>query len=188
MSLLDDCNRAMSNVRQAHIDHVLALGVSPEAIAGLGTRQMPFGVERIGTDDAGRWWPDPEGKPAVVVPVIEWGELIDIVAFRSSQPARWWWRVGCGSILGADVMERSVWPGDKLLVVGTPLAWIAAEGQACCILDWGLPDCEVAPLRDQNELVCDTAILAARLRRRLSQPRRVPPITVEMGNANVAAA
>lgn len=187
MSLHDDCDRALSNVRKAHIDHLLSLGVAPEALAALGARQAPFGVECIETDDAGRWWPDPEGKRAMVVPVVERGELIDVVAYRTSQPVRWWWRVGCASLLGADVMERSVWPGDKLHVVGTPLAWIAAGGEACCILDWGLPDYEVAALRDQHELVCDTPILAGRLRKRLSQPRHVPPIKIEMGMANVAA-
>jgi len=187
MNLQADLDRSLANVRQSHIDHIRSLGVTPAAVASLGHRQLPFGVERIDVDDAGRWWPDAEGKPALVVPVIEHGETIDIIAFRSSQPARWWWRIGCGSILGADVMERSVWPGDKLLVVGTPLAWIAAGGDACCILDWGLPDYEVAPLRDQHELVCDSPILAARLRKRLAEPRKVPPISCTKEFTHAAA-
>lgn len=188
IDLAADCARASSNIRQAHIDRLLALDVPPEALADLGTRQLPFGADCIGVDDSGRWWPDPEGTSAIVLPVVEHGEVIDIVAFRSSQPARWWWRAGCASMLGQDLLDRSVWPGDKLLVVGTPLAWIAAAGQACCILDWGLPDYEIAPLRDRNELVCDTPLLAGRLRKRLAQPRRVPPISIQMGIANGVAA
>lgn len=93
MPLHDDLDRALRNVGQVHLDHVRALGVTPEAVASLGLRQLPFGVERISVDDAGRWWPDGDGKPALVVPVIEYGEPLDIVAFHSSQPTRWWWRI-----------------------------------------------------------------------------------------------
>lgn len=177
MSLRDDLTRASGNVRTAHIDRVRALGASPEAIATLGHRQLPFGVERIDTDDAGRWWPDPEGKPALIVPVIEYGEPIDAIAFRSSRPARWWWRVGVGGLLGHDILTRSIWPGDELLVVSTPIAWIAAAGDAVCILDWDMPDHEIAPLRDFDGLQCDSQLLASRLRQRLARPRKVPPIS-----------
>lgn len=177
MSLLDDIARATGNVRQVHIDHVRSLGASPEALASLGYRQLPFGVERIDVDDAGRWWPDPEGKPALVVPVMEYGEPIDIIAFHTGQPARWWWRDGIGSLLGHDLLTRCVWPGDELPVVSTPLAWIVAGGEAVCILDWDLPDHEISPLRDFYGLQCDSQILASRLRKRLAQPRKVPPIS-----------
>lgn len=186
MSLHDDCVRAVSNVRQAHIDYLLGLGATPEGIASLGHRQPPFGVERIDVDDAGRWWPDPDGKAALVVPVIERGELLDIVAFRSSNPARWWWRIGCGSMLGDDLLN-DVWPIGPLRVVSTPLQWVCEGGEAVCVLDWGCPDYELSPMRDREGLACDTPMLAARLRKRLSQPRKVPPISVITGGACVAA-
>jgi len=177
LSLQDDLDRALRNVGQVHLDHVRAMGITAEAIASLGHRQLPFGVERIGVDDAGRWWPDRDGKPALVVPVIEYGEPLDIVAFHSTQPARWWWRIGVGGLLGHDMLTRCVWPGDELRVVSTPLSWIAAAGDAVCILDWDLPDHEISPLRDFYGLQCDSQILASRLRKRLAQPRKVPPIS-----------
>ena len=186
MSLADDLDRALSNTRTIHIDHVRALGASPEAIVTLGSRQLPFGVDRIDVDDAGRWWPDEAGKPALVVPVIERGEPIDIVAFRSNQPARWWWRIGIGGLLGSDVLNRNVWPGDELRVVSTPIAWICAAGEAVCILDWDLPDPEISPMRDFHVIKCDTEILASRLRKRLAQPRKVPPISVPKEAAHAA--
>jgi hypothetical protein len=186
MSLQNDLDRALSNTRTAHIDHVRALGASPAAIVTLGSRQLPFGVERIDVDDAGRWWPAETGKPALVVPVIERGEPIDIVAFRSSQPARWWWRIGVGGLLGHDVLNRDIWPGDELAVVSTPIAWISAAGEAVCILDWDLPDHELSPMRDFHGIHCDTPILASRLRKRLAQPRKVPPISVPKEAAHAA--
>ena len=186
MSLDDDCARAVFNVRQAHIDYLLSLGATPEGIATLGHYQPPFGVERIDVDDAGRWWPAEDGKAAMVVPVIERGELIDIVAFRSSRPERWWWRVGCGSLLGADLLN-DVWPIGPLRVVSTPLQWLCEGGRAVCVLDWSCPDYELSPMRDRDELACDNSMLAARLRRRLAQPRRVPRITHSPGGLHVAA-
>lgn len=186
MSLRDDCDRALANTRQAHIDHLLAIGVTGEAIVTLGQYQLPFGIERIDTDDAGRWWPCADGKTALLIPVIERGEMIDIVAFRSSAPARWWWRDGCGALLGADLLN-DVWPIGPLRIVSTPLRWLAEAGNAVCILDWSCPDHELSPMRDREGLACDSAILAARLRKRLSQPRRVPPISIVTGGACVAA-
>lgn len=177
-SLIDkDLKAALANTRQRHIDRLLALGVSPAALATLGSRQLPFGALTIDVDDAGRWWPDAAGFPAMVVPVRERGEDMDIIAFRTDAPARWWWRIGCASMLGADLLACTYLPGDRLDVVSTPIGWIAAAGEAVCILDWDCPEYELSPLRDRDELVCDSPMLAARLRRRLSQARRLPAIT-----------
>lgn len=181
------CDRACANVRQAHIDRVLQYGVAPAALATLGTRQLPFGALTIDIDDAGRWWPDDDGFPAMVVPVIERGELLDVIAFRTVEPARWWWHLGVAEMLGYDELNCSVWPGDRLRVVSTPLDWIAAAGEAVCVLDWSLSDHEISPMRDRAGLDCDSPMLAARLRKRLAQPRRVPPIRVETEPHHVAA-
>jgi hypothetical protein len=186
MSLDDDCARALANTRQLHLDHLRALGVTGEGLALLGLRQLPFGVERIDVDDAGRWWPAPDGKPALLIPVMERGELIDIVAFRTSAPARWWWRIGCGSLLGADLLNDG-WHEDALRIVSTPLQWLIEGGNAVCVLDWSCADYELSPMRDRVELACDSAMLGARLRKRLAQPRRVPRITHATGGINVAA-
>src|SRR3546814_2477738 len=94
MSLRDDCARATANVRQAHIDHLLRLRIPGEAIAHLGQYQMPFGIEQIETDDAGRWWTSPDGATALLLPVIERDETVDLVAFHSSPTAPLWWQIG----------------------------------------------------------------------------------------------
>lgn len=186
MCLRNDCARATANVRQTHIDHLLRLRIPGEAIAHLGQYQMPFGIEQIETDDAGRWWPSPEGTTALLLPVIERDETVDIVAFHSSQLTRWWWRIGCGSMLGADLLNDG-WPIGPLRVVSTPLDWLRVGGDAVCILDWSCPDYELSPMRDREELVCDSPMLAARLRKRLSQPRKVPRISHAAGALHVAA-
>lgn len=186
--LRHDCEQALGYVRQSHMDHVRSLGVSPEALAHLGQYQLPFGMLPICTDDANRWWPDyDEGRPAMVIPVYERGDLIDMVALSTTAPTRWFWREGCAEMLGYDVLN-DVWPIGPLHVVTTPIGWIAAAGRAVCILDWCLPDHELSPMRDRERLVCDTPLLAARLRKHLSRPRKMPPISIYEGGAHVAAA
>jgi len=179
MSLRDDMDRGMSNVRNVHIQHLLGLGVPGASIARLGERQMPFGVLSIGHDDAGVWWPDDEGRPCVVVPVVERGEVIDVVAFNSSEPHRWWWRLGNASMLGADLLN-TCFPEGGLRIVSTPLHWIAAAGEALCVLNWSAPDTEFSPLRDWDVLHVDSPLLAERLRKRLSRPLHVPTISLDM--------
>ena len=122
----------------------------------------------------------------MIVPVYERGEMLDIIAFRTAEPTRIWRYVGVVDMLGYDVLNTIVWPGDRVRVVTTPLDWIAATGDAVCILDWTLPDRELSPMRDYAAVDCDSPMLAARLRKRLSQPRRMPQI-IAMGAASAAA-
>src|SRR3546814_18058755 len=95
---------------------------------------MSCGIEQIEIDDAGRWWPSPDGATALLLPVLERDETVDLVAFHSSQTARWWWRIGCGSMLGAD-LPHDVRPLGPLRVVSTPLGWVRFCGHALCIPD-----------------------------------------------------
>lgn len=191
IDLAAELQAATSNIRQPHIDRLVALGVSGRALATLGSLQLPFGALRVSVGPRGLFWPDPDGLPAIVVPVIEYvgpfrvPEAIDMIAFRTTDPARWWWRTGHGAMLGADLL-RDPWPVGPLFVVSTPLAWIAAGGAAVCVLDWDCPDTELFPLRHQPELVCESPRLAARLSRRLSRPQRLPRIS-SMETNNVAA-
>ena len=71
-----------------------ALGVGAAVVRGTG----------IGLASAGFhgdfWEPEEDGQHVVTVPVIEDGVVIDIVAFRTDVPNRWWIRSGCGKALG----------------------------------------------------------------------------------------
>lgn len=180
MTLERDLLVAQNNVRQSHIDRVLDLGLTPEAVAKVGRNQLPFGVLRIATDEA-RWWPDPEGFCAMVVPVLESGREMDIIAFRTDQPARWWWRVGCATFLGADLLQ-SLWADGPLRIAATPLDWLREGGEAVTILDWDAPYFDLLPLLNRERLICADDLLAVRLGKRLSNRPELPSIITRVAS------
>ncbi|MFN3619607.1 hypothetical protein [Sphingorhabdus sp.] len=180
MTLERDLMAAQRNVRQVHIDRLLDLGLTSPALAKVGYSQLPFGVLRIATDDA-RWWPDPEGFSAMVVPVLENGREIDIVAFRTHQPARWWWRIGCATFLGADLLH-SLWEDGPLRIAATPLEWLREGGEALTILDWDAPYFDLIPLLSRERLICADDLLAARLGKRLADRPQLPSIITRVAS------
>lgn len=174
MTLQRDLMTALHNVRQAHIDRLLELGLTSQAIAKVGYSQLPFGVLRIATEE-GRWWPDPEGFSAMVIPVLENECVIDIIAFRTDQPARWWWRIGCATFLGAEHLQ-SLWGDGPLRIAATPLEWLREGGEALTILDWDAPYFDLMPLLSRERLICADDLLAVRLRKRLVNRLQLPSI------------
>lgn len=180
MKLERDLLAAQSNVRQSHIDRVLDLGLTSEAVAKVGRNQLPFGVLRIATEKE-RWWPDPQGFWAMVVPVLENGREIDIVAFRTDQPTRWWWRIGCAPFLGADLLH-SLWDDGPLRIAATPLDWLREGGEALTILDWDAPYFDLIPLLNRERLMCADDLLAVRLRKRLANRPELPSIIARVAS------
>ncbi|WP_022687178.1 hypothetical protein [Sphingomonas phyllosphaerae] len=166
---------AVKNVRQPHLDRLRAAGVTPATIARLGSAYPPFGVlcgevERSNRFNAG------EGKPHVIQPVVEGCGLIDLVAWRVGEPARWGLVSGLGWLLNADTCLGSRWDADKLTLHATPLDWLRADAHGGVVLDWHAPD--LAWLRSFSLIECGDALLAISVRRALSKPRRLPVITV----------
>lgn len=186
-TLNDELAKSIANVETKHIRHLIGLGVPPSAIAEIGARQPSFGVLRIEHGGDGLFWPAETGFTAMVLPVLERSpraclpSVVDLVAFRSARPSKWWWRIGAGALLGSELLSDH-WLSDPLLVVSTPVAWLRAAGEAVCILNWDCSDFELSPLRDRQELRCDTAELAAKLRDRLMKPKSVPRIVVRAGD------
>jgi hypothetical protein len=129
--------RITHNVLRRHLDRLTSLGVPLDALAELGTRQHPFGVTRVRTSRRQLWEPNEGGKWMAVVPVCEGGMgTVDLIAFRSTFPDQWWWRVGNIWSLGLDLLQSAP---ERLEVVATPLEWIARAGRALVILDWNAP-------------------------------------------------
>jgi len=171
----DDLERefaaAVNNVRQPHLDRMAALGVNSNALARCVHYAHPFGVmdaepRRDGTYEAGA------GTPHIVLPVYEGEGMVDLVAWRSDNPARWWLRTGLGWMLNANDIFNG-WHCE-LTLHSTPLDWLQAGGNGGVVLDWSSPD--IRWLRGVAAIDCDTAHLAAMVRRELSKPARMPTI------------
>ena len=116
-------------------------GVTHEAIHRAGG----LAVARIRT--TGRLWvSEPAGMPAFILPVwdgpapsiysgVENPVLIDMIAWRPDDPARWWYRTGEGAVLGVDHLDLAhteAWP---ISLHRTPLDWLRAGCRGAILLD-----------------------------------------------------
>ena len=76
----------------------------------------------------------PDGEWAVIVPVIDMRELVDLLAFDPREPEKWWFRDGAERLLDGDAL------GDQHLgkvfkVFRTPLSWLKGGCAGVVILD-----------------------------------------------------
>lgn len=168
---------AVSRVEQSHLNSMIGMGVSASAVANLGHTQEPFGIGKVEFLGANYWQPHdgPASIGAIVQPVYEDGDIIDLIAWRSLKPSDWRWRVGNAWALGADFIHGTAWRGfSSLTVHPTPLSWLASAGEGLTVLDW--ESTLVRQLALFDEIVCDDSKVAGRLNEILSRPARVPRI------------
>jgi hypothetical protein len=163
---------ASSRVRQEHLSRMLALGVPRASIATLGATQAPFGIASAQPDGSHLYQPG-DGPTHVVMPVMEMGDIIDLIAWRSTNPAKWYWRTCAGWALGADWLNPR-WDEDPVRLYATPLDWLAGAGQGICILDWAAP--EVRELASLGAIESGEMI-GRKLMAILSKPVRLPRMT-----------
>jgi hypothetical protein len=171
--LLLELEEAGRRVRNQHLRHINALGVSFSTIADEGLKAVPIGIScgRITAD--GLFEPG-DGSSFIVQPVLADGAPVDIVAWRSMRPDRWGLRLGIGWALGSDNISRSFDRREPLRLSSTPLEWLRQGGDGACVLDWTSP--ELRTLIDCEEIETDSDILAGVLLRELSKPIRMPKI------------
>lgn len=100
----------------------------------------PVGVSLIEVSTkSGTYQPTEHGEPAIVHPVHDDGpysDIIDVVAWRPSEPARWWLRTGAAIMLGEHAVRHAYVYERPLSIHRTPLRWLAAYGNGAVILDW----------------------------------------------------
>jgi hypothetical protein len=189
MSTVDleaELDAATANVRQPYLDRLRALGVAPAAVANIGAVHPAFGVVEAIGEPTGLYQPG-DGELHVINPVFEGGALIDLVAWRSDHPARWYLRTGLGWMLNADACLNGGWDGHLLDLRSSPLDWLrgAVNGPGDAggvILDWDAP--ELGSLRCFERIHCSDQWLLATLRCALSKPSRMPSFSLmEVRNA-----
>lgn len=157
-----------------HFRLLESLGVSRETVCDIMRHDYGFGVQRVTAADDGLYVPG-NGEMHLILPVRDNGELVDLCAMRSADPAGWLLRTGYGWALG---LERGLEPhswGDPVPVWLTPLSWLRAGCAGLVVLDWDAP--EVRYLAGLPNLVCETAAQASRLREALTVPVRLPQIS-----------
>ena len=122
---------------QEHVDRLMHLGVPPAAVDMCGTAKIrPEGQNYV---------PDDGGLEALVVPIFDAGETIDLLAFKLSNPTRWWLRLGQAAYLGGDALGDVVMD-EGVQVFKTALSWLQAGAPAdgLVVLNWSIARRELA--------------------------------------------
>ena len=137
-----------------------ALAVSP---TGMPKAMAEYcGMGRLRLTRAGLYEPDTDGFEAVILPVFEGDETIDLLAFRPGQPRTWWLRRGIAEFLGwNNFVERFV--SDCVTVRATPMSWLEAGEDGTVILSWEAARRELLHV----DLHAESKALGAELDRRL---------------------
>jgi len=164
---------AAGHIGATEMDALKRCGVTGAALVKAVHRCWPFspiGGARICTD-GDLWQPDEAGRPAILQPVITYGVLIDVVAWRLDAPSRWWRRTGYAAALGDDAIDGAAihFDGeeDPLTLHCSPVAWLAAGGSGACLLDWTVAAITLAGV---HRFLTDDPSLARQIDRALRQP------------------
>lgn len=184
--LLAEMEAAAERVHLPHLERLRALGVSYDALGALGQDEHTIGAGHavLGTD--GLFEPVEHGEPVVIQAVNddlgrELGEvgLIDLIAWRTDEPERWWWRCGSAWALGHELLALD--NGEPVPVVATPCAWLASAGKALCLLDWSAASPAWSALRHGPALTFNDEALRQRVRNGLAKSAPMP--TMELQDA-----
>lgn len=144
-SLESEFDLAYRNRTLEHRQHLADAGITFQAMLCAGD----LGVERIATAGRG-YMPSPDGFPAIILAVwspvppsiylaVEDPEIVDLIALRTDDPGRWWYRFGQpGLVLGEDYYLDAIAEEVRLKVFNSPLDWLRGNCEGTCFLD----DCE----------------------------------------------
>lgn len=153
-----------------------------------GPHASTVGVDRIAiTGDL--YEPDPQGQPAIIVPVSfeyepEWFEPFDLVAWLPDDPARLYRRTDVADILNPVAIERAAHFGEPLALWSSPRAWLQAGLAGAVILDWrSYLSLHLGGLK----VLCDTKELAERLSRKVASEQRAAQPTIRTRGIRHAA-
>lgn len=124
----------------------------------------------------GLWTEAQSGHRSIILPVMQTGELIDLVAFRLETPLTFFSHEGLAAVLGGDDLERAAYFAQPLTVFESPLDWLRARRRGIVVLDqarfWPLHLTGIPTLR------CTSVEFGRRLREALQRPFPIPQIQV----------
>ena len=131
-------------------------------------------VETFGPHYGSHYAPCPGGRPAIIVPVFDGGELVDLTA-TSLETRHTTTRLGVASVLGQEAIDRA-WIGETCVhLFGDPIEWVRNRCRGVVVLDWSVARFALA---DLPAIACDTEFLAKKFDRALQAPLRVPQLFV----------
>lgn len=90
--------------------------------------------------------PHPDGEYAIILPVIDVDELVELVAFDPRTPEKWFQRLGGEQLLGGDALANQLL-NKPLRIFRTPLSWMKGrcDGVVLFDIDRAFIDLKTAP-------------------------------------------
>jgi len=174
--------RASGSIGLRHLERLQAMGVSTSTLAALTQGGAPIGASTAELAADGTYQPGP-GPSVIIQPVLESGSLIDLVAWRTLRPARWYVRTGHAWALGADSLQcHDI--DQPLPVAATPLEWLQRGGCGVCILDWASP--EIRRFLHLETIETSDRAFGDHLIRKISAPARLPRVVHRMSRSHAA--
>jgi hypothetical protein len=169
---------------QAWIDirrYLETMGIDAEIEAEIRRKRSGyfFGVDKVRGMRGGRFDFDEGGGWSLILPELQDGEIVDLIAVTTSQPRTLTTLRGAAAFLGEEALERDRLLDDQLLLYDNPLLWLrdACEGGVVVSLD-PLPS-----LLEGPRLIAHSLPLAERLVKALTRPRPKPRIMVQVDEA-----
>jgi hypothetical protein len=79
--------------------------------------------------------PDEAGHQAVIVPAVEQGVVVDLVA-QGLNSGRMLSRLGATALLGSDEIERARQSDDALIVFNNAMSWLRGHTRGVVVVNW----------------------------------------------------
>lgn len=149
---------ARHKVRRA--DEILAR----HGVTDPNARQL-CGVDRI--VQFGKFYePCPTGEYAIIMPVIDVDELVELIAFDPRTPNQWFQRIGGERLLGGDALGGQLL-GNPLRIYRTPLSWMKRRRDGIVVfdIDRAFIDLKTAP----NGIIGEDDLHTEELRRAMTR-------------------
>ena len=146
------------------------LNISPKLATAWGFGRVEFFGRAF-------YQPAEDGRFALIVAVVEYGDTIDLAAI-DLETGRAATRLGYGRLFGFDAIDRARREGTTILLFERAFDWLRNPDGTAFIIDWPLAAHLLAADLGDWRVRCSSRALAARVRRALSQPLPLPRIEV----------
>jgi hypothetical protein len=156
------------------------LGLSRRDLAEL-TGGGDIGRARVEIGRGGLFQPIDAGlAPSIILPVVEGGELVDLLAFSPRAPDSWAMRRGAAWLLGADnIPQAGNWEtgARTVQIFANPLEWLIGGGAGICVLAWTASAMRaLGALGPDLTLIADSAALAGHIEQQIAAVQTLPRV------------
>jgi hypothetical protein len=159
INLIAEYVAAVENMTAADLESLEANGCRPEIASGLLLDLPPIGKLRATIYRDGSWQPSDLGRPHYICAVLD-GDLIDLIAWKPSNPSMTFSRTGVSSLLNPEAVFQAYLAREPVFVFTDTLEWLRGDCNGIVPLRF---DAGLAFHLGDAGLLCQTPELAHRI-------------------------